>query len=68
MHFRTKDAFSFKKLDSLVAQFMIEESKTEQKQKKVTLHLHLQPLFIYLLTLFNVDHKTLAAYALIKIE
>ena len=26
------------------------------------------PEFIYLLTLFNVDHKTLAAYALIKID
>ena len=25
-------------------------------------------LFIYLLTLFNVDYKTLAAYALIKID
>ena len=24
--------------------------------------------FIYLLTLFNVDYKTLAAYALIKID
>ena len=25
-------------------------------------------LFIYLLTLFNVDYKTLAAYVLIKID
>ena len=25
-------------------------------------------LFIYLITLFNVDYKTLAAYALIKID
>ena len=25
-------------------------------------------LFIYLLTLFNVDYKTLAAYALMKID
>ena len=27
-----------------------------------------QTIFIYLLTLFNIDYKTLAAYALIKID